>query len=624
MDNKDHRSLSEVHSSVDTNKPTVWKKILAFFGPAYLVSVGYMDPGNWATDIEGGSHYGYTLIWVLIMSNLMALLLQGFSLRLGLVSGRDLAQASRESYPRFVTITLYILAEIAIAACDLAEVLGMAIGLKLLFGLPLIYGVAITVLDTILLLFLQKMGMRKIEMFIISLVAIIGMSFFIELLFARPDFMGIVHGVVPKIPDAYALYVVLGIIGATVMPHNLYLHSALVQTRKISPGLENMKKAIRYNLFDSAIALNIALLVNAAILILAAAVFYANSHYEVKDITVAYKLLQPLLGNSLAPILFAVALIASGQSSTITGTLAGQIIMEGYLKLRLPIWIRRLITRLIAVLPAFFIILWTGEGSAGKLLIFSQVILSLQLGFAIIPLIHFVSDKVRMGTFVISLKSKIAGWTVAAVIIILNVKLLSDGISEWMSDPAIGIWVHVLIIVLSIFFGGLLLYITFEPVIRGLKKFKAAIPHGSAQELGPFSEHLYNKIAITVDFTDLDHKAIQHAVSQGGKEAEYIFIHVLETPNAMLNEAESADLESNMDIKYLNEYVNALSERGYLAHYELGYGRRTRAIPDIVNKFEADLLVMGSHGHDWLSDLLFGQTIDTVRHRIKVPLLAVK
>ena len=621
---EDRKSLSEVHGSVDTDKATPWKKILAFFGPAYLVSVGYMDPGNWATDIEGGSHYGYTLIWVLIMSNLMALLLQGFSLRLGLVSGRDLAQASRESYPPFVNVILYLLAEIAIAACDLAEVLGMAIGLKLLFGLPLIYGVAITVLDTILLLFLQKLGMRKIEMFIISLITIIGISFFVELLFAKPDAVGIIHGIIPSIPDKYALYIILGIIGATVMPHNLYLHSALVQTRKVEPGKENLRKAIKFNLIDSGIALNIALLVNAAILILAAAVFYRNSNYGVKDISVAYELLKPLLGSSLAPILFAVALIASGQSSTITGTLAGQIVMEGFLKLRVPIWIRRLITRLCAVLPAFFVILIAGEASAGKLLVFSQVILSLQLGFAIVPLIHFVSDKGRMGTFVIGIKSKIAGWVVATIIVVLNVKLVSDELVEWMNDPTLDIWVRILVIIVAVFLGMLLIYITFEPVLSGLKRFKSAIPHGAPKKLGSFTEPLYNRIAITVDFSDTDDKAIRHAVSQGGKSAEYILIHILETPNAMFSETESADLESNMDIKYLKEYVSALTEKGFNAHYELGYGRRTIAIPEIVDKFKADLLVMGSHGHDWLSDILFGQTIDTVRHRINVPLLAVK
>ncbi len=624
MDTNQQKSLSEVHGSVNTTVKSGWKKIFAFFGPAYLVSVGYMDPGNWATDIEGGSHYGYTLIWVLIMSNLMALLLQGFSLKLGLVSGRDLAQASRESYPPFVNIILYILAEVAIAACDLAEVLGMAIGLKLLFGLPLIYGVTITVFDTILLLFLQKMGMRKIEMFIISLVAIIGFSFFIELLFAKPDFSGIVSGIVPSIPDEYALYIILGIIGATVMPHNLYLHSALVQTRKIEAGKENLKKAIRFNLIDSGIALNIALLVNAAILILAAAVFYKNGHYGVKDISNAHELLKPLLGSTLAPILFAVALIASGQSSTITGTLAGQIVMEGYLKLRLPIWIRRLITRLFAVIPAFIIILIVGESYAGKLLVFSQVILSLQLGFAVIPLIHFVSDKNRMGSFAIGIKSKILGWIVAFVIIVLNAKLVGEELVSWMNKPDLAISIRILIAVLIVFLCGLLIYITFEPVLRGLKKFKAGVPHGAPKALGILDKPSFQSIAITVDFSDMDVKAIQYALYQGGIQAEYILIHILETPNALLSEKESSDLESSIDIRYLNEYVIDLSNKGYKVHYELGYGRRTVAIPDIVNKFNADLLVMGSHGHDWLSDILFGQTIDTVRHRINVPLLAVK
>jgi manganese transport protein len=621
---KENKSLSEVHNSVDTTSgKTAWKKILSFFGPAYLVSVGYMDPGNWATDIAGGSQYGYTLIWVLIMSNLMALLLQGFSSRLGLVSGRDLAQASRESYSPFINIFLYGLAEIAIAACDLAEVLGMAIGLKLLFGLPILYGVAITVFDTILLLFLQKLGMRKIEMFIISLVAVIGLSFFIELIFAKPDGIGIIKGIIPTIPDGAALYIIIGIIGATVMPHNLYLHSALVQTRKIEKGRDSLKKALKFNMYDSAIALNIALFVNAAILILAASVFHTRGYKSVADITDAYKLLQPLLGRAMAPTLFAIALIASGQSSTITGTLAGQIVMEGHLKLRIPIWIRRLITRMLAVIPAFFVVLIAGEGATGKLLILSQVVLSLQLGFAVIPLIHFVSDKVRMGEFAIGKKAKIAGWLIAALIVAFNVKMILETLQIWLTDPSLAIWLKGFILVTAIFLACLLLFITFQPLVKGLKAFHSSAPHGTARLLGDIEGAIYKRIAITVDFSDTDNKAIQHAIAQGGHAAEYVLIHVLETPNAILSE-ESADMESGLDILSLNEYVTSLASKGYIAHYELGYGRRTQAIPHIVNNFNADLLVMGSHGHDWLSDLLFGQTIDTVRHRIKVPLLAVK
>ncbi|MFM8739530.1 MAG: Nramp family divalent metal transporter, partial [Cytophagales bacterium] len=345
-----------------------------------LVSVGYMDPGNWATDIAGGSKFGYALIWVLLMSNLMALLLQSLSARLGVVRQLDLAQASRSSYHPIVNFWLWILAEIAIAACDLAEVLGMAIGLQLLFGLPLVWGVSLTVLDTLLLLLLQSYGMRKIEVFIISLIAIIGASFLMEMIWAKPDWGELVTGFVPSLPNEQALYIAIGIIGATVMPHNLYLHSSLVQTRRFDTTEKGIWSAIKYNFIDSAIALNAAFFVNSAILILAASTFFRAGLYEVSDIQDSYKFLAPMLGTDWASILFGVALVAAGQSSTITGTLAGQIVMEGYLNLRIAPWLRRLITRLIAIVPAYVVILLYGEQKTGELLVFSQVVLSLQLG----------------------------------------------------------------------------------------------------------------------------------------------------------------------------------------------------------------------------------------------------
>ena len=400
-------SLSEVHESVDITKKRVgWRRIFSFLGPAYLVSVGYMDPGNWATDLQGGSKFGYQLIWVLLMSNLMALLLQGLSARLGIVRGRDLAQANREAYPKLINFCLYILAEIAIAACDLAEVLGMAIGIQLLFGLPLAWGVGITVLDTFLLLYLQRLGMRKMEAFIITLVAIVAFCFFIEIIFAKPNLAEVGRGFIPTKLTGESLLIAIGIIGATVMPHNLYLHSALVQTRKIDRTEVGIKEAIKFNRIDTTIALNIAFFVNAAILILAATVFFKTGNAHIGEIKEAHQLLPSFLG-SLAPILFAVALIAAGQSSTITGTLAGQIIMEGYLSLRINPILRRLITRLIALVPALIVILIYGEENVTDLLTFSQVILSLQLGFAVIPLIHFVSNKTTMGKFAIKLPAKI-------------------------------------------------------------------------------------------------------------------------------------------------------------------------------------------------------------------------
>lgn len=425
-------SLSDVHASVDpATRRSPWRRIAAFFGPAYLISVGYMDPGNWATDLAGGSQFGYRLLWVLLMSNLMALLLQSLSARLGIVQGRDLAQCNREAYPRSVNFVFYILAEIAIAACDLAEVLGMAIGLKLLLGIPLLWGVGITLLDTVLLLYLQRLGIRKLEAFIVALVAIIGVCFAVEIFLARPDGAEVVRGLVPSIPSSAALYIAIGIIGATVMPHNLYLHSALVQTRKVDRDVPSLKRAIRLNIWDSTIALNAAFFVNAAILVLAATTFYRSGNTGVASLEDAHQLLAPLLSSTWASHLFAIALIAAGQSSTVTGTLAGQIVMEGYLRLRINPWMRRLLTRLLAIVPAIIVILVFGESEVDAMLVFSQVLLSMQLAFAVVPLIHFVSDRRAMGPLAIGPVTKSAAWLVAAVIIALNLKLVHDTADGW-------------------------------------------------------------------------------------------------------------------------------------------------------------------------------------------------
>ncbi|MBX7183028.1 MAG: Nramp family divalent metal transporter, partial [Bacteroidia bacterium] len=430
-------SLEDVNASIDTTQAkSWWKRLLSFLGPAYLVSVGYMDPGNWATDIAGGSGFGYTLLWVLLMSNLMALVLQSLAARLGIVSGLDLAQASRMSYPKPVNFFLWLLAEIAIAATDLAEVIGMAIGLKLLFGIPLLYGVLITLFDTFLLLFLQRFGMRKMEAFIIGLVAIIGLSFLVEMLLAQPNPFEMAHGLIPSIPNETALYIAIGIIGATVMPHNLYLHSALVQTRKFEKSKTGIWEAIRFNFIDSLIALNLAFFVNAAILILAASTFFKAGMTSISDIEDAHTLLQPLLGSKWAPILFATALLCAGQSSTLTGTLSGQIVMEGYLNLRIQPWLRRLVTRMVAIVPAVLTIWLVGEDSVGKLLVFSQVLLSLQLGFAIIPLIHFTSSKVKMGDFAISKSLALLSWIIALVIVGLNIRLVINELESWIQSSA--------------------------------------------------------------------------------------------------------------------------------------------------------------------------------------------
>lgn len=620
------KSLSEVHSSVDATNRKGWRKLFAFLGPAYLISVGYMDPGNWATDIAGGSQFGYSLIWVLLMSNLMALLLQSLSARLGLVRQLDLAQASRTSYHPFINYCLWILAEIAIAACDLAEVLGMAIGLQLLFGLPLIWGVSLTVLDTLLLLVLQSYGMRKIEAFIVALVTLIGISFLLEMFWAKPDMGELAKGFVPSLPNDAALYIAIGIIGATVMPHNLYLHSSLVQTRRIDSSEKGVWSAIKYNLIDSTIALNAAFFVNSAILVLAASTFFRAGMYEVSDIQDAYKFLTPILGHEWGSIMFGVALIAAGQSSTITGTLAGQIVMEGYLNLRIAPWLRRLITRLIAIIPAYIVIIMFGEGKTGELLVLSQVVLSLQLGFAIIPLIHFTSDKEKMGVFVIKTWMKIAAWTIAIIIVSLNAKLVTQEISSWLVLAGEDAWiVWLTAIPICVGAGLLLLYISFKPWLDRRRSEKTArAPHGSATELISLTKTPYHQIAVTIDFSSIDSLTIRSAVSQGGKSAHYLLVHIVETAGAMWYGSEIADHESDADAAALTSYRTQLREQGYHVEIKIGFGNPKQVIPEIVNEFSADLLVMGAHGHKWMKDLVFGTTVDTVRHRVKIPVLIVR
>jgi manganese transport protein len=621
---KNDTSLSEVHQSVDTTslKRTGWRRILAFFGPAYLVSVGYMDPGNWATDLAGGSQFGYKLIWVLLMSNLMALLLQSLSARLGIVRGRDLAQANRETYPKYINYALYGLAEIAIAATDLAEILGMAIGIQLLTGLPLIWGVSITVLDTFLFLMLQRLGMRKMEAFIIALVAIIGLSFLIEIILAKPDFGEVVKGFVPHKMDSAALYIAIGIIGATVMPHNLYLHSALVQTRKIKRDDAGIKRALKLNFIDSAIALNLAFFVNAAILILAATVFYKTGRTDVAEIKQAHELLAPMLGTGLAPILFAVALIASGQSSTITGTLAGQIVMEGYLRLRIAPWIRRLMTRLIAIIPAVIVILINGEENIDSLLILSQVILSLQLGFAIIPLIHFTSDKKTMGKFVIKPFVIFLASLIAAVLVYLNISMVVGQASSFFTTSGNFIWKAVIILA-GIFYVSLLVIAIFYPLMRK-KTINAPVQlHPYATELEQLTIPVYEKIAIALDFSKNDLKLISHAIGQGSNNTSYLLIHVVESAATRLMEKDTDDLETRKDQEQLDIYIQQLKEKDVKAIGVLGFNDRAREIVRIVKANNVDMLVIGAHGHTGLKDILFGQTVNTVRHELKIPVLVV-
>ncbi|MFL6583278.1 MAG: Nramp family divalent metal transporter [Chthoniobacterales bacterium] len=423
-------SLPEVYRSVAVAPHgSFWRKMLAFSGPGYLVAVGYMDPGNWATDLAGGSQFGYALLSIILLSNLMAIVLQSLCARLGIVTGRDLAQACRDHYSRPVALGLWIVCELAICACDLAEVIGSAIALNLLFRVPLVVGVCVTALDVLAVMYLQNKGFRYIEAFVIVLILSIGGCFLLEVWFSQPDVAALLRGFIPTtdvIRNRDMLYVAIGILGATVMPHNLYLHSSIVQTRKYEQNAAGKKEAIRFATLDSTVALMFALFINAAILVVAAATFHSRGQHGVAEIQDAYKLLSPVLGVPVASALFAFALLASGQNSTLTGTLAGQIVMEGFLNLRLRPWLRRLITRLVAIVPAVIVAALSGWSGTAKLLVLSQVILSLQLSFAVIPLVRFTSDRRKMGAFVTPIWLQVLAWATAAIIVLLNAKYLSD------------------------------------------------------------------------------------------------------------------------------------------------------------------------------------------------------
>ncbi len=621
-----NKSLEDVNASVDTTeKRGFFRKLIAFMGPAYLVSVGYMDPGNWATDIAGGSQFGYKLIWVLLMSNIMALLLQSLSVRLGIVRGRDLAQSCRESYPRGINYILYVLAEIAIISTDLAEVLGMAIGLQLLFDIPLIYGVLLTFSDTLLLLFLLNKGMRKMEAFILALIGVIGIAFFVEMVLVSPDTTELAKGFIPSIPGDAALYIAIGIIGATVMPHNLYLHSSLVQTRKFNKTRVKIGEALKFNFIDSAVALNMAFFVNAAILILAAGTFYQAGMFQVSEIQDAYKFLSPMLGTKWASILFAVALISAGQSSTITGTLAGQIIMEGFINFRIQPWARRIITRALAIAPAILVLIYFGESYTGKLLVFSQVVLSLQLGFAVIPLIHFVSDKKSMGKFVIKLHTKIISWLIALIIVALNIKLVVGEFSGWIENSE-NPWIYFLIFIpLFLVVMTVLAYVTVAPYIRSVKAKRAETFVHSKEIIPVFTGNIsYSKILVALDFSHADYSTVKHALSLASANTEFLFLHIIESAAAIVYGDETEDLESDNDEKRIIRLAEKVSAGNYKIQGKVGYGNPKILIPEYAKQFGADLIVMGAHGHGWFKDLLFGTTIEAVRHKVDIPVLIVK
>jgi manganese transport protein len=620
------RSLSEVHSSVRTSQVSVWRRMFAFAGPAYLVSVGYMDPGNWATDLEGGARFGYQLLWVLVMSNAMAVLLQTLSARLGIVAGRDLAQACRESYPRGVNLALWVLCEIAVAACDLAEVLGAAIGLNLLFHIPLLLGVILTAADTLLLLWFQSFGIRTIEAFVLAMITVMAVCFGIEILWARPALSEMLPGLIP-IVHRDSLFVAIAILGATVMPHNLYLHSALVQTRDIGRSQEEKRTACRYNLIDSAVALNGALLVNAAILVLAAAVFYKNG-IVVTEIQQAHELLAPLLGTSLAGVMFAIALICSGQSSTLTGTLAGQIVMEGFLNFRMRPWLRRLITRMLAVIPAALTIYIAGEGSIYQLLILSQVILSMQLPFAVIPLIHLTNDRQRMGPFANATWVRWLAWLTAAVIIALNVRLAAMALSDWLSGT--GWWRWLLWFLVIPVVGALtllLLWITIQPLAESWRRRYGRAPISLPDTAGAeTSAPTYQRILVTLDHSALDRLAVGHATAMAKQYGARVFLlHIEEDVTSQVYGAKSSTAEVEAGGAYLQQVAESIRNQGVPVEAAVAHGLSpAKEIVRYAGEIHPDLVIMGAHGHGGLKDLIFGNTINPVRHHLTVPMLIVR
>ena len=622
----DARSLADVHSTVGTSQMSFWRRMFAFAGPAYLVSVGYMDPGNWATDLEGGARFGYSLLWVLLMSNLLAILLQTLSARLGIATGRDLAQACRETYPRPVTIALWVLCEIAIAACDLAEVLGAAIGLNLLFHIPLLFGVLLTAADTLLLLWFQGMGIRFVEAFILSLISVMAACFCIEILLAKPVISQVLTGVVPRL-NRESLYVAIAMLGATVMPHNLYLHSALVQTREIGHTDAGKRTACRFNMVDSVVALNAALLVNAAILILAGAVFFRHG-IVVKEIQQAYLLLAPLLGTVVAGGLFAIALLCSGQASTFTGTLAGQIVMEGFLNIRMRPWLRRLITRTIAIIPAAITVYISGDQGTYRLLILSQVILSMQLPFAVIPLIHFTSDRRRMGVFANAVWVQWLSWASAVLILALNVWLLVDGVGELLGSAGHNAFVWLLSGTIGVAVAGLLLWISFEPLItrwihHRYGQASLTIPEPAPQELATLA---YHRILVPLDHTDLDHQALSHAAAMAKMHgAKLYLLHVEEGVTSQVYGPLSSTAEVEAGEHYLERIAETLRAEGVEVETAIVHSATPRReIVRYAAEIQPDLVIMGAHGHGHLKDLALGNTIDPVRHELHVPLLIVR
>ncbi len=627
-------SLAEVHSTVGIPYgKSLFRRLLAISGPAFLVSVGYMDPGNWATDLAAGSSFEYALIWVLLMSNLIALLLQSLAFRLGIVRGVDLAQACRLEYPNWARLPLYVLCEIAISACDLAEVLGTAIALQLLFGLPLLWGVCLTALDTIVLLFLNSLGIRKVEAVIIALISVVAAGVILQVFLAGPEWNSLARGFLPALPSAGALYIAISMLGATVMPHNLYLHSSLVQTRRIGSTNRDKRQAIRLNTTDSMLALNMAFVVNAAILIMAAATFYRHGYFEVAEIQDASRLLAPLLGTTIAPIAFAVALLASGQGSTITGTLAGQIVMEGFLNLRISPAIRRIITRLLAIAPSILTIILAGERSAGELLVLSQVILSLQLPFAVIPLIHFVSDREKMGEFATRRAVTVLAWIAALLIVVLNLKLVVDTLGRWIAKAGShAVWLELTLVPAGFLAGLFLLYVAVKPWLTRLLLRPADVRvdvHEPEADLGQAlrpagSGAPFQKVAVALDFSGRDAEILRETLRViGGQSCEIALMHVTESAPARFMGRDAGDLESKRDLDRLEAYAKSLRSAGFAVKTLVGQGKPVTELTRMIRDFGADLVVVGAHGHRFWLDLFFGSTADKLRHQIKASVLVV-
>jgi manganese transport protein len=585
-----------------------------------------MDPGNWATDLEGGARFGYQLLWVLVLSNLMAILLQTLSARLGIVTRRDLAQACRETYPRSISYSLWVLCEIAIAACDLAEVLGAAIALNLLFHIPLLTGVLLTALDTLLLLWFTRIGIRAIEAFILALITVIAVCFLIEIWWAAPSVTELARGLVPHLTNSN-LYIAIGILGATVMPHNLYLHSALVQTRQIGLREADKRTACRFNLIDSAIALNGAMLVNIAILALSAAVFFKHG-IVVTEIQQAHVLLAPLLGTMLASVFFAVALLCSGQSSTLTGTLAGQIVMEGFLNLRMSPWLRRLITRMLAIVPAAITVYISGASGTYQLLILSQVILSMQLPFAVIPLIHFTNSRERMGEFANRGWVQLLAWMAAVLILALNIRLAILEVADWLGAAGRWrLWLELGLAPILVGLALLLAWVIFHPVlppwIRRFGRSPIELPQAVATNL---PSPLYQKILVPLDHTSRDREAIAHAAAMAKQyNAKLYLLHIEEGVTSQVYGSLSSTAEVLAGQQYLNEIVQQLEEQHVMVEAVVRHAQAPRKeIVRYARELNPDLVVMGAHGHKGLKDIVFGTTINAVRHKLKIPLLVVR